>query len=151
MFIWVLFAASTPCSRVEVGVPLMNIMRSASLRSPIAAQLLLVMTRMWPLESCERHLGDANDADEDDASGFGCWWRERSRRMDFFFPLATTGALFRRRKLKRGDRGMLACEDRPCEEDGLFGVAARWLRSFGGRCNSNDTAVPPLTIFEPMS
>lgn len=120
----------------------------ASLTDPSSA--LLVMTRMWPLTvSCERHLGDANEADDDDATGLGCWWRERSRKMDFFFPLVTAGELFRRRKLKRGDRGMLACEDRPCED--LFGVAVRSLCSFGGRCNSKDTAAPPLVINESMS
>jgi hypothetical protein len=43
--------------------------------------------------------------------------------MDFFFPPAIAGALFRRRKLKRGDRGKLVWDGRLCG-DSLFGVAA---------------------------
>ena len=91
------------------------------------------MTRMWPfLASCERHLGDANDAD--DAAGLG-WWRERSRKMDFFFPVACVGPLFRLRKLERGDRGIPVWNDGLCAY-WVFGVvvpsvcgASRWSSS----------------------
>lgn len=65
--------------------------------------------------------------------------------MDFFFPPVSAGALFRRRKLKRGDRGMFVWEDRLCA-DGLFGVATPSLCcSFGG--HTTDTlAAPPLAM-----
>ena len=103
---WLRLAARLRDECHEVGLP-----------PTCCSSALFVITRMWPLVvSRERHLGDANDAD--DAIGLG-WWRARSRRMDFFFPFVSAGALDRRRKLKRGDRG--AREVKLCADD-LFGV-----------------------------
>lgn len=100
-----------------------------------------VMGRIWPLPgSCERHLGDANDAD--DATGLG-WWRERSRKMDFFFPLVSAELLFRLRKLKRGDRGIPVLNDGLCLvscADCLFGVVAPSL------CGANRWSSSDVTI-----